>query len=217
MLLHIYVLVDKLLKDIKYKNLKTPVVASPKINISYQQSEKAGKVTSKIKKDVKQEKKRIIKDINKILIAIDGSEKAAEALNFALNLGQKINAEIEIFTVAQTLLLPWINPGTIGLSGVTGSPIDPSYLNDYYADERKYRDKIIEEAANDAEKTYPGLKITKKVASGLPVHEIIEEAKNGFDLIVLGSRGHGFIDELVLGSVSKRVVDDSPIPVLVVK
>jgi nucleotide-binding universal stress UspA family protein len=44
----------------------------------------------------------------------------------------------------------------------------------------------------------------------------VKEAKD-FDLVVVGRRGHGFVEELILGSVSKRVVDKSPVPVLVEK
>jgi nucleotide-binding universal stress UspA family protein len=65
---------------------------------------------------------------------------------------------------------------------------------------------------------HPNLEISKKVVEGLPATEIVKEANSGgFDLIVVGARGMGFIEELVLGSTSDIVVDKSEIPVLVVK
>jgi nucleotide-binding universal stress UspA family protein len=37
------------------------------------------------------------------------------------------------------------------------------------------------------------------------------------DVIVVGSHERGWFDRLIKASVAKRVLDDSPIPVLVVK
>ena len=50
-----------------------------------------------------------------------------------------------------------------------------------------------------------------------PAHEILEAARNeGCDLIVTGNRGHSAWVGLALGSVSQRVSDHAPCPVLVV-
>ena len=89
-------------------------------------------------------------------------------------------------------------------------------MEDFYKEQKQYSKKILDDAYQRSEMTKPNFKITKKVVDGFPSTEIIEEAENGFDLIVMGSRGHSFLDELILGSVSKRVVDGSNVPVLVV-
>lgn len=193
------------------KTEKTPVVASPRISISHQRSRKAAEAMKKIER-YKKDTAETPRNVNKILVAMDGSEKSDEALDFALNIGQTLNAEIELLTVTQNLVLPWF-----GSVETSPSMMDPSYLNEYYEDQRKYSEEILDKAMKKAKRVHPELKISKKVVRGVPDQMIVEEAKNGFDLIVMGSRGHGFIEELVLGSVSKRVVDDSPIPVLVVK
>lgn len=50
-----------------------------------------------------------------------------------------------------------------------------------------------------------------------PAHEVVEIArKTGADLIVAGSRGHGAIGGLLLGSVAYRLLHVAPCPVLVV-
>jgi nucleotide-binding universal stress UspA family protein len=50
---------------------------------------------------------------------------------------------------------------------------------------------------------------------GRPASAIIEAATSfGADLIVVGSRGYGTIERMVLGSVSAEVVDHAPCPVL---
>jgi nucleotide-binding universal stress UspA family protein len=160
---------------------------------------------------------KTISKLNKILVAIDGSEISDKALNFALNLGQTVNAEIEVLTVTQNLILPWVGVPELRLGVSHPRMTGPGYLSDYYADQKKYSREIVEKAVKKAEQDYPELKVSKKIASGYPANEIVEEAQNGFDLVVVGSRGHGFIDELILGSVSKKVVDISSVSVLVVK
>jgi nucleotide-binding universal stress UspA family protein len=200
------------MKSITEQTEKTPVVASPNINISHQRSRKAAETMKKIEVDEEQETPLKPRNIDKILVAVDGSEKSDEARDFALNLGQTVNAEIELLTVIQNLVLPWF-----GSVEASASKMDPSYMTDYYEDQRKYSEDIVEKAKKKAKRDYPELKISKKVVRGVPDRMIVEEAKKGFDLVVVGSRGHGFIDELVLGSVSKGVVDGSPVPVLVVK
>ncbi|MDY0409746.1 universal stress protein [Paracerasibacillus soli] len=54
--------------------------------------------------------------------------------------------------------------------------------------------------------------------TGKPANEITDFAKGkDIDLIIIGNRGLNGIKEFVLGSVSKKVVDEATCPVLVVK
>ena len=53
---------------------------------------------------------------------------------------------------------------------------------------------------------------------GPPVDAILDVAEGiGADLLVVGSRGHGTLGRLLLGSVSEGVVHHSPCPVLVMR
>ena len=56
------------------------------------------------------------------------------------------------------------------------------------------------------------------VRDGTPSHVIVEEAATtDCDLVVMGTHGRGGIDRLLLGSVTERVVRQSPVPVLTVQ
>jgi nucleotide-binding universal stress UspA family protein len=64
-----------------------------------------------------------------------------------------------------------------------------------------------------------GLSVTKiHVPFSIAADAILQTAEGqGADLIVMGSHGRSGIEKLLLGSVTQRVLQDAPMPVLVVK
>ena len=63
-----------------------------------------------------------------------------------------------------------------------------------------------------------GLKIKLRVETGIPVREILKvEAEEGISAIVMGSHGLSNIKEMLIGSVSEKVVRKSKKPVLMIK
>lgn len=63
-----------------------------------------------------------------------------------------------------------------------------------------------------------GVAASGVVVRGRPASEILREAAEwAAELIVVGSRGHGAIERMLLGSVSAEVVDRAPCPVLVAR
>jgi nucleotide-binding universal stress UspA family protein len=66
--------------------------------------------------------------------------------------------------------------------------------------------------------TEAGLHAKGSVVSGRPAETIVEQATSrGADVVIIGSRGHGHLAALLLGSVSAEVVDQAPCPVLVAR
>ncbi len=64
----------------------------------------------------------------------------------------------------------------------------------------------------------PDRTVESALLRGRPASVIVDEARAfAADLVVVGSRGHGAIESLVLGSVSGEVVDHAPCPVLVAR
>jgi len=76
---------------------------------------------------------------------------------------------------------------------------------------------ILQEAKAEVEQF--GVEVTQTFfMEGDPAGKIIEAAENcDADLIVMGSRGRGGIPSLLLGSVSYKVTNLSPVSVLIVK
>jgi len=148
--------------------------------------------------------------IRKMLVAIDGSETAAKALDYALNLAEKCGSEVHIVSV--------VSPIESIIPRFTLAPL-PSTLYTSFIDEIEKKLKtVLSEALEDAKKKNPKLKIFTRLLRGHPADKIVQTAKEeSFDIIVIGNRGQSGIDELFLGSVSNRVADYATCPVLIVK
>jgi len=63
-----------------------------------------------------------------------------------------------------------------------------------------------------------GFKVDPRVTVGIPLREILNiEEKENISVIVLGSHGKSNIEEMLLGSVSEKVIRKCKKPVLVIK
>jgi nucleotide-binding universal stress UspA family protein len=145
--------------------------------------------------------------IRKILVAIDGSDCAERALNFALDLAQQYSAEIQLLTVVPPLFLP-MHSMTVATSALV-TEVTTQLENIFKGALYKAEEKVRQEK--------PKLKLSAKIEYGRPEEKIVEIAKSGcFDLIAMGSWGLGR-GEYGLGSVSSKVADCATCPVLIVK
>ena len=76
-------------------------------------------------------------------------------------------------------------------------------------------DGVVRKLNDSADKT---LKISQAIIGGPPSQVIVEEAENwGADLILMGSRGLGAWNRLLLGSVSSAVVHHARCSVEIVR
>jgi nucleotide-binding universal stress UspA family protein len=139
----------------------------------------------------------------RIVVAYDGSDQAIKALNTAIELAKAFNSKLDVVEVVDTA----------ALLGMGFAPIPSDVIAQIY----NKAQNDVEQAKKKAQEA--GVKdVTSQVLEGDPATSIIEYAsKNGADLIVIGSRGLSTFKRLVLGSVSSKVVQESRIPVLVVK
>ena len=144
-------------------------------------------------------------EINRILVAVDGSENATKAVKVASAMAKRNNAKLIIIHV--------ITVSGIMYSG--GLPLPPDRIE---ADARREADKLVESAALIAERAgiKPKTAIIERMNS--PVRGVTDYAKkNMIDLIVVGTRGLGGFKRLVLGSVARGVVHYANCSVLVVR
>jgi len=137
--------------------------------------------------------------IKKILLAYDGSEPALKALDAALDLAQKYQAELYVITVAQ--------PPDFSEDVETEAVIENS---------RSYHQRILKPVRHRVGAS--GVKAVYEVAVGHTAEQIIYHAdRYQVDVIVLGHRGKSLFQRLLLGSVSKQVVQYADRTVMVVR
>jgi nucleotide-binding universal stress UspA family protein len=141
-------------------------------------------------------------EMNKILVATDGSDSAAEAVEFGIELAAEYEAElIFVHVVPEVDLVP---ATVFSIGGVF--PHQPTIED---------RTLLEDAAAVAAEHD---VRSTTVLLAGDAVDEIVSYAdSHDVDLIVVGSRGHGTIANALLGSVSRGVLAASKRPVLVVR
>lgn len=139
----------------------------------------------------------------KILVPVDGSELALDAVRHALRLRQEgldaafLLATVQEPTYVYEMVLAPDADVLERLSGAVGS-----------------RALAGAEALFNA----AGVPFEREIGSGEPAPTLIEMAeRQGCDAIILGARGLGVLRSALLGSVSQGVLHGSKLPVTVVK
>jgi nucleotide-binding universal stress UspA family protein len=119
----------------------------------------------------------------------------------AADIALRFGAKLTLVHVVPKLLLP---PDVYGLT-----------IAEVEKEHRAYADRLLERAVEAIEE--PSIAIETSVLYGAPAEAIAEAgAAADVGMIVIGSRGHGAVARMFLGSVSDRLVHISPKPVLVV-
>ena len=135
-----------------------------------------------------------------ILVPFDGSKAAEAALEEAIELAREEGARITIIGVATRSA--WVPVGY----GASAMPTDAQLEEEL---DRRL-DEVVERIPDDVH-------VATVVRSGCVSQAILDRIEQGLhDLVVMGSRGRGNLQSLVLGSVSRAVVQRSPVPVIVV-
>jgi nucleotide-binding universal stress UspA family protein len=137
-----------------------------------------------------------------VLIAIDGSADADQALTQAIDLCESEHARLTIFSA----VAPPPAAAYIGAGGLVAATLA--------RDAEKEAVTILRAAVERV----PDQVSVSSMFSSEPVRPaLMEQIKSGdHDLVVMGSRGRGAIRSLLLGSVSHFILHHSPIPVLIV-
>lgn len=147
----------------------------------------------------------IMKLFESILIATDGSAKNKEAIEVGLNIARAYGSKVWAIYVIDTGL-----SSPIQYSTALACPGIPDVIMDL-DDEAKQASDRVRAIAGD-------VPVTIVVREGKPAPEIIRFAtEKKADLIVIGSRGKGGFERLLLGSVADEVVRAAHGNVLVVK
>ena len=131
---------------------------------------------------------------------MDGSESSKKAFEKSVFLAQKCNSKLYVVHV----VLDWEYGG------------DSAATFELIEDLRSKGKELLERCKKQALQS--NVQVATLLEQGDYAHEIIEVAKRkDCDLIIMGSRGMSPIKELMLGSVSLKVMHHASCPVMVVR
>lgn len=138
--------------------------------------------------------------MRKIVVGIDGSPGATEALRFALR-------EAEIGGDAIIAVTAWdVPPGAYG--GVRSVALAHEFFEE---DGRAHLDRCLDAAGASRS----GAAVEPRLVKG-DARRVLCHAAESADMLVLGSRGLGGVRSLLLGSVGMYCVHHAPCPVVIV-
>lgn len=135
-----------------------------------------------------------------IAVFINGSEEAAASLEFGAH-------EAAIRGATLRLVAAWDVPSSILGAGAAGQEV--------YDEFREPAEELIREAVARAAQLEPKVGVETRVVKGQPGPVFLEEARDA-TLIIAARKRHPGIKELVLGSVSKHIIQNAERPVVVV-
>jgi nucleotide-binding universal stress UspA family protein len=150
-------------------------------------------------------------DLSLVLLATDGSPSAKRALNLACDLLTAKSGKLLIVHVQRRHGGNRVPEELQYFSAVEHKPVTEAEVF------RGEAQRIVEEAAGTAREC--GVRdVETAIAEGDPTQRIIELARNRrADAVVVGSRGLGELEGLLLGSVSHKIAQLAPCTCVVVR
>lgn len=136
-----------------------------------------------------------------ILIPTDGSEQAGNAIEEGIRLASELGATVHALHV--------VDEFEAKIVPITGEQ------DEKRAEYMEHGERITDEVAQVASEA--GVECVTTVETGLPHKEIEHYVEdNDIDIVVIGSRGLGSVEEMLLGSTADKVVRliDKPVTVV---
>ena len=138
-----------------------------------------------------------------IVVGVDGSTQSRHAASLAASLAATAGSRLHIVTVVRPPEGWW---------GIVGSPPTPTALSKTLTDAQR---EILDAVVNQID--LEGVQYETVEEIGDPARVLIDYCESvGASMLVVGKRGAGFIERLVLGSVANRLAHDAPCPVMLV-
>jgi nucleotide-binding universal stress UspA family protein len=149
---------------------------------------------------------KIVSIIQRLVVPLDGSPLAEEALSTAMSLARRLRVPVHLVTAID---LAKIVPVEI----MPTMAFDAALYGETVAQiEADTTTRLIQTAE---QLQHEGVAITWAVLHGSPFLAITEAVKPG-DVIVMTSRGLGGAKRWLLGSVAEKLIRDGPVPVVLV-
>lgn len=159
------------------------------------------------------------------VIGFDGSKHSIAALHQAAQWASETNSLLRIVVAWAGRTGQVRNYGTrTGEEPAEQDSEASSTIRDYGQSSAAHREdevqlraeQIAQDAVDEVHKVHPGLKVEKVVAAGRP-SDVIVTASADASVVIVGARGRGNFASLLLGSVSREVIEQAKSAVYVVR
>ncbi|MCI0679487.1 MAG: universal stress protein [Actinobacteria bacterium] len=145
----------------------------------------------------------MIWEVSTVVVGVDGSEGGRRAAEHAVEVARKWGSRLLLVTVVRTPEGWW---------GIGGAPPTPEALSTALIEGQR---QILDEIESDLD--LAGIQYETIEELGDPANRLVAVCEErGADLLVIGRRGAGLVERVILGSVADRLCHLSPCPVLVV-
>jgi nucleotide-binding universal stress UspA family protein len=140
--------------------------------------------------------------MSRIVVGADGSPGAQRALDWAIDEARRRSSTL-------VLVHAWQQPI------YAGDPMAAAALasSDVQHDAEVAAGRVLDAAVAGLPDDVPHERV---LVQGGAAEVLCEAARNGAELLVVGTRGHGSVASLLLGSVSQAAAHHSPCPVVIV-
>jgi nucleotide-binding universal stress UspA family protein len=144
-----------------------------------------------------------------IVVGVDGSPASNAALRFGAE-----EAQLRGWKLVAVHAWIYLPPAPLAEPGLV--PLPPVDIPGAVETLRDAAEAELDAAIAQAFQEGPPIEVERKLVEDDPAEALEREAKQA-DLVVVGSRGRSGIAAMLLGSVSRHVIDHAPCPVVVVK
>ncbi len=150
-----------------------------------------------------------------IVVGADGSDLSKEALRWALEEGKLRGTPVVVIRAWET---PFVPPTMDPFPGgpMPDGPMSLGPMSLGPQEVRNSAEALLAASVAEVAGDEPGVEIESRAVEGHPA-EILVDASQGAELLVLGSRGHGGFTGMLLGSVSQACVQHAHCPVVIVR
>ena len=163
----------------------------------------------------------MVPPIQKILYATDLSDTARHAVRYACSIGNRFGASVTLLHVIPDVLDALSREAGIDLVDHMGRKAWADFHINGIEKAKETIYQRIRETSRHLSKAIPNCPLTEDnviVKIGNPVKQIVATAKDGnFDLIIMGTHGHGKMEERIIGSTASDVIRLSYVPVTVIR